>query len=339
MSGTPDRVAPRISVVLPVYNGALTLGDAIASIQAQECSDWELLVVDDGSTDDSGYIAERMAASDERIRVLRRPHRGLVPALVDGCGGARGEFIARMDADDISHPERFTRQLAWFEVHPQGGLCGTRVAVVGDRIRAGRRRYEQWLNSHTTHEAIDRAMFVECPVAHPAFMMRRTAYETLGGYRDFPGPEDYDLVLRFWHGGYALGNADQVLIEWRESPHRHSMNSAHYSEAAFRRLKRAWIRQAGIGAGRPCYQWGAGEVGKRWLREWPAGTIKAVVDIRPGKVGQAIHGYHVILPEDLPPPGACYFLVAVGTPGARAIIRSWCGERGYDECRDYRFIA
>lgn len=339
MSRARETGNPVLSVVLPVYNGAATLAAAIASIQAQDYRDWLLLVIDDGSTDDSVAIATERAAGDGRIRVLQRPHRGLVPALRFGCGEAQGDFIARMDADDISHPERFSRQLAWFDAHPRGGLCGTRVTVVGERIRPGRRRYEQWLNSHTGHEAIDRAMFVECPIAHPAFMMRRAAYASLDGYRDFQGPEDYDLVLQFWHGGYELGNVDASLLEWRESPHRHSMNSPRYTETAFRRLKRVWLKRAGVGAGRPLYQWGAGEVGKRWLREWPVGVVEAVVDIRPGKIGQVIHGYDVILPEQLPPPGACFFLVAVGTPGAREIIRAWCRGRGYVECRDFRFLA
>lgn len=330
---------PYISTVLPVHNAAPTLARAIDSIQAQDFTDWELLLVDDGSTDGSGTIARDYAANDPRIHVCVRPHRGLVPALREGCARARGEFIARMDADDVSYPERLSRQIEWFAANPDGGLCGTQVVAAGRNIRAGRRRYLEWLNSNTVHESIDRDVFIECPVAHPTFMMRRTAYEAVGGYRDFDGPEDYDLIFRFWHAGYRMGNVDQPLLEWHESPDRHSMLSPRYTEAAFRQLKREWLQRSIAGAGRPWFQRGAGEVGKRWLREWPAGAIEAVVDIRPGKIGQTIHGYHVIRPEELPPPGACFFVVAVGTPGARAIIRNWCADRGYRECVDYRFIA
>lgn len=339
MDDTAQSHEPLISIVLPVYNGAATLARAMKSIQGQDCGDWELLAVDDGSTDDSPALAQEFARADGRIRVLRRPRHGLVPALQAGCARARGRFIARMDADDVSMPSRLSRQLEWFAAHPGGGLCGTQVTMTGCGIREGRRRYEAWLNGNTTHDALDRELFIECPIAHPSFLMRRDAFAAAGGYRDFSGPEDYDLVFRIWHAGYRLGNVPEPLLDWYESPDRHSMTSPRYNEAAFRRLKRAWLQGAGIGAGRPLYQWGAGEVGKRWLREWPAGGIEAVVDIRPGKIGQAIHGYTVIRPEDLPPPGACYFLVAVGTPGAREIIRAWCAERGYVECVDYRFIA
>jgi len=335
----PDPRPATLSVVLPVYNGAETLARAVESIQSQTHRDWELTIVDDGSTDDSAAIAGRFAASDPRVVLRRCPHRGLVPALVDGCAAARSDFIARMDADDLAHPERLERQLAWFTAHPQGGLCGTRVRMGGPNIGSGRRRYETWLNSNTTHEEIERELFVECPMAHPTFMMRRAAFENIGGYRDFDGPEDYDLVMRFWRSGYHLGNVPEVLLDWYEQPGRLSMTSPRYSEAAFRRFKRHWLHESRITRGRPLYQWGAGEVGKRWLREWPQETLQAVADIRPAKIGQRIHGYHVIRPEDLPAPGACFVVVAVGTPGARDEIRARAGRLGFREGEDYCFIA
>lgn len=333
-----DRTPP-ISVVLPVYNGGATLGRAIESIQTQGHRDWELIVVDDGSEDDSAAKAAAFAEADPRIRVLQSPQRGLVSALNIGCAAARGEFIARMDADDVSHPDRFARQLAWFAQHPDGGLCGTQVTMTGGAIRSGRRRYEAWLNHIVTHEDFVRELFVECPIAHPAFMMRRTAYGAVGGYRDFDGPEDYDLVMRFWQAGHTMGNVPETLLDWYEQPGRLSMCSPRYDEAAFRRFKRHWLVESRISDGRALYQWGAGEVGKRWLREWPAGTLQAVADIRPSKIGQRIHGYDVIRPEDFPSPGSCFIVVAVGTPGARRVIRAHASRLGFREGQDYCFIA
>ncbi len=335
----PSAPQPTVSIVLPVYDALDTLSRAVESIQAQRHRDWELIIVDDGSSDGSGSTADRLASADSRIVVLHEPHRGLVPALVDGCATARGEFIARMDADDVSHPDRLARQLAWFSEHPEGGLCGAQVRMAGQDIGSGRRRYESWLNSNTSHDEIVRELFVECPIAHPAFMMRRAAFEAVGGYRDFDGPEDYDLIMRFWLGGYRLGNVPEVLLEWHEQPGRLSMTSPRYNEAAFRRFKRHWLHESRITGGRPLYQWGAGEVGKRWLREWPAGSLEAVADIRPSKVGQRIHGHDVIRPEDFPAPGACFIVVAVGTPGARDEIRAHASRLGFHEGEDYCFIA
>lgn len=330
---------PVVSVVLPVYNGADTLQRAVGSIQAQQFRDWELIVVDDGSTDGAAAVADRLARADTRIRVLHGPHRGIVPALMAGCAAACGEFIARMDADDVSLPHRLGRQVVWFETHPQGGLCGVRVRMCGLDLGPGRQRYEAWINSNTTHDAIVRERFVECPIAHPAFMMRRSIFESIGAYREFDGPEDYDLVMRFWQAGCQLGNVPEVLLEWHEMPGRLSMTSPRYNEAAFRRFKRHWLTESRITAGRPLYQWGAGEVGKRWLREWAPGALRAVADIRPSKIGQSIHGYEVIQPENLPAPGACFIVVAVGTPGARDVIRAHAGRLGFREGADFIFVA
>ena len=330
---------PRISTVLPVYNGAETLRRAIASIQSQDIEDWEMIVVDDGSADGSAGIAADMASRDQRIQLLRQPHRGLVPALRTGCAAARGEFIARMDADDCSLPQRFSKQLAWFDEHPNGVHCGTQVRMAGAHVKSGRLRYEAWLNENTTHESIVREMFVECPIAHPTFMMRRSALESIGGYRAFDGPEDYDLIMRFWQHGHELGNVPEVLLDWHESAERHSMTSPRYTEEAFRAFKRYWLDHSRITGGRPLYQWGAGEVGKRWLREWDPGAIVAVADIRSSKIGQRIHGYAVIRPEDLPRAGNCFVVIAVGTPGARGDIRAHCAALGLVEEGDFIFVA
>ncbi len=340
MATTPrDDGGALISVVLPVYNGASTIERAIVSIQQQTDPNWELLIVDDGSTDDTYPRVAALAAGDDRIRPIPSSHGGIVSALHTGISHARGDFLARMDADDLAAPPRLAAQRRWFESHPHGALCGTGVIMAGSELGIGRRRYEAWLNAIQTHDTVERELFVECPVAHPSFMMRRAAYEAVGGYRDFEGPEDYDLVFRFWHGGYEVGNVPGPYLTWKESKGRLSMNSPRYDAYAFRALKRAWLQRLRADDHRPLYQWGAGEVGKRWLREWGAGEVTAVVDIRPGKIGQQIHCVPVIEAEALPGPGNCFVVVMVGTPGARDLIRAWFRSAGYVECIDFRFFA
>ena len=124
----PESV-PRISIVLQVRNAETTLSAAIASIQAQDFLDWELIVVNDGSADTSRAIAGAAARQDARVILLSGLHRGRVPALRKGCARARGTFMARMDADDISRPTRLSRQLAWFASHPNGGLPATQARM------------------------------------------------------------------------------------------------------------------------------------------------------------------------------------------------------------------
>jgi glycosyltransferase involved in cell wall biosynthesis len=330
---------PTVSILMPCHNAALFLPDALDSILAQSLEDWELIVVDDGSTDATPEILAEYAR-DPRITVQRRPHGGIVASLQDAAVVARAPFLARMDADDISLPGRLEAQLRFLEAHPAVALCGTQVEMIGAELGEGRLRYRDWLNALVTPAGVAREAFIECPVAHPAFCMRREAFEAVGGYQDKGWAEDYDLVLRFLSANHEVANVPEVLLHWRDSSGRLSMRDARYEEAQFRACKRHYLKRLYLnGSGPPLYQWGAGEVGKRWLRDPDAFPIEAVVDIHPRKIGTKIHGVRVIAPDDLPPAGDCRILVAVGAPGARENIREWLDPRGHREGADYRFIA
>jgi len=330
---------PAVSILLPVYDAADTLSEAIDSICAQTWPDWELIVFDDGSTDGTLEVAQSFARNDRRIRVLPSAHAGIVDALRNAAKAAEGPYLARMDGDDIAQPVRLERQMEAMAADNDLALCGTHVTMFGESIGEGRRLYETWLNHFTCHEEMAREIFIECPIAHPTFLMRRSWFECVGGYQDRGWPEDYDLVMRLYLAGGRLGTVPEALLAWREHGHRLSMTDGRYSLEAFRRLKRHYLFESYLSDGKPFYQWGAGQVGKAWLREWGHQRPTAVVDIHPRKIGKRIHGVRVIEPDDLPPPGTTRTLVAVGAPGAREDIRNWMSERRYREGTDYIFVA
>lgn len=329
---------PVVSVVMPVWNAAETVGKAIQSILSQTFHDLELIIIDDGSGDATPQTLQQYTRKDARVQLERQDRAGIVAALVRGRAMARGQFIARMDADDVAMPTRLEKQLALFRANAELGLCGTGVRMIGE-IGDGRVRYADWINGLTTNEDIFRERFVECPIAHPAFMMPLELYDAIGGYRDEGWAEDYDLFLRAAAHGARFANVAEPLLEWRESAGRLSMNDGRYSPEAFRACKRHYLRETVLADGRAFYQWGAGDVGKAWLREWGNHAPAAVVDINPRKIGKAIHGIKVIAPDDLPNRAEAFTLVSVGAPGARDEIRAWFGERGYSEEADYLFIA
>ncbi|NLV42618.1 MAG: glycosyltransferase [Candidatus Hydrogenedentes bacterium] len=326
-------------MLLPVWNAAATLPAAVDSVRNQTFQDWELLVVDDGSTDESPEIAGKLAREDARIRTLHTPHRGIVAALNTAAEAARGRLLARMDADDLSLPHRLEAQRALLEADPGIGLCGGVVRITGEPVGSGARRYEAWVNGLLTHREIVREILVECPVPHPTFLMPKALFEELGGYRDCGWPEDYDLVLRVWRAGRRFAKPSVPVLEWRDHGRRLSRTDPRYAEAAFRRCKRHYLAESGLWDGRRFFQWGAGEVGKRWLREWETLRPEAVVDINPRKIGRTIHGTPVIAPPDLPPPDGVFVVAAVGTPGARDDIRTRLLPRGYAEGEDFLFLA
>lgn len=330
---------PFISIVLPVYNAEDTLANAIESLLGQTHENFELILADDGSSDSSLAISRVFAARDARLKLLTGSHHGIVQTLRRGCSAAVGEFIARMDADDTAHPDRLAAQAELMIQDQDIALCGTLVKIVGDDVASGRRRYEEWINGLVRPDEIERELFIECPIPHPTFMIRRSAYETLGGYQDHGWAEDYDLVMRAALAGMKIAKAPKVLLDWSHRGARLSMNDDRYSMEQFRALKRHYLFESYLSERAVFYQWGAGEVGKPWLREWGPRRPVAVVDINPRKIGREIHAIPVISPAELPGPGETFTLVAVGAPGAREEIRAWFGVRGYEELRDFIFVA
>lgn len=203
---------PAISVVLPVYNAEAYVREAVESILAQTFTDFELIAINDGSTDGSGAILRELAARDTRIVLVERPNGGLVSALNEGIKIARAELIARMDADDVSMPERFALQHARMMEEPELAVLGSFFHIM-DRDGAIIRLYDDLpLTPAEARSAVGGFL-----VAHPAVMMRRDAVLKAGGYRKaFCHAEDYELWLRMIDLGYAIANLPRPLLNYRD---------------------------------------------------------------------------------------------------------------------------
>jgi hypothetical protein len=329
-------------VLLPVRDGAAYLAEAIASLTAQTLGDFEVVAVDDGSTDESADLLSSWAAQDARVRVLSQSAEGIVAALERARAHARGAFLARMDADDVSLPERFALPREAMDAHPGLTACGTHVRYFPEEaVQGGARRYEAWMNGSSTPEQVAREIFVECPLAHPTFFLRAAAVEAVGGYRSVGWPEDYDLILRLWAGGGALAKVPHVLLHWRESPGRLSRTDPVYALDAFRACKVHYLRETLLSAGRGAVIWGAGPVGKalaRALRD--AGTeVQAFVEVDPRKIGQTVHGAPVVdTAAGLSLRGSLH-LGAVGQVGARETILGLLRGAGMKELEDFVAVA
>jgi glycosyltransferase involved in cell wall biosynthesis len=200
---------PKISVVMPVYNGEKLLREAIQSILAQTFRDFELLICDDGSTDNTHAVAEEFVRADTRVRLVKSQHIGLEKILNLGLQEAQGEFIARMDADDIALPDRFTKQIEFLQNHPEVVAVGGQVVVIDETGLP----LHVW-NMPQEHREIDDNHICGRNVAivHPTVMMRRAAVSKAGGYRG--RVEDIDLWLRLAEQG-KLANLPDVVLKYR----------------------------------------------------------------------------------------------------------------------------
>lgn len=331
-----------VSVLMPAYNAADTIRQAVISLQRQTLEDFEVIAADDGSTDDTGEILDQLALDDPRIRTIHLPHSGLIPALNAGIEACRGDLIARMDADDICHPERLRLQVEYMRDHPDIAVCGCLVrSFPRGSIRAGFLRYEEWLNSLTTHDQIGRDIFIESPIAHPSVMMRASDLRELGGYCDMGWPEDYDLWLRFFTAGKRFGKVPRTLLFWRETPGRLTFTDPRYSLENFVRAKAHYLAILVEGKRRPVIVWGGGMMGRRLAKHLVREGVQpvAVVDIDPRKIGRTMRGAPIIPPEQLADHPDAFIVVAVGSEGAREIIRARLSASGRVEVDDYLCAA
>lgn len=202
----------KVTVLLPVHNAEAFLPEAVESILGQSLSDLELVCIDDGSTDRSPEILQRYAARDGRVRVFRREHAGLIAALNEGLRIARAPLVARMDADDISTPERLEHQYRRLEMDPELWVLGT----AEERIDAAGRARGRRPPIVTGCDAVARALLEKCVICHPSVMMRREPILALGGYRPaYKHAEDYDLWLRVSERA-KLDNLDFVGLRYRK---------------------------------------------------------------------------------------------------------------------------
>ena len=333
---------PPISVLLPVRDGAETLGEAVASLEAQTDPDFEVLVVDDGSTDDTREILEAWSGRDPRVRVLQQTAAGIVAALELARGEARGSFLARMDADDVCEPARLARQREFLEAERDLVGCGCFVRYFPrSAVRAGARRYEAWMNGSSSAEEVERDMFVECPLAHPTFFLRSESVQAVGGYRDPGWAEDHDLILRLWEAGGRLAKVPEVLLRWREGEDRLSRVDPTYAPEAFVRCKAHFLRRTLLRDRDGVIVWGAGPVGKTFARELvrEGVRLRAFVEVDPRKIGQEIHGAPVLDTESGLTHRDGLHLAAVGQAGARDTLRGILSGHVLKEMRDFVAVA
>ncbi|NNE30217.1 MAG: glycosyltransferase family 2 protein [Saprospiraceae bacterium] len=256
-----------ISIIFPVRNAEPFLSQCLESIKVQGWKNWELLAVDDGSTDASWSLLEAAQKQDARIQLTRQPALGITPALKAGFALAKGEYITRMDADDIMLPTKLETLFGLCSSGP-GKLAIGKVEYFHDlALGEGYRKYAEWLNSLSTPEKRWSQIFRECVVPSPAWMLRRTDFEKCGGFECFDYPEDYDLCFRLFQHKLDPVLSDEILHRWRDHPARSSRTDPNYADNRFLDLKLHYLKELFIPAGKEILLWGAGKKGKRIARD------------------------------------------------------------------------
>jgi glycosyltransferase involved in cell wall biosynthesis len=334
--------SPQISVILPCYNAAETLDEALESLAAQSFSNFEVLAVDDGSTDDTGLILDRWAKSDSRFKHISCPHAGVISASNVGMLASQAPYIARTDADDRSHPERLAKQWAFLEKNQDVAAVSCLVKAFPEKdVGGGFQVYIKWLNSIITDAEIKREIFVESPLPNPSAMFRRDWLLKMGGYEERGFPEDYDLYLRMYLAGAKFAKISEVLHEWREHPNRITHTDSRYSLENFLRTKAYYLARGPLKGRDAVIIWGSGMMGRRLAKQLERQNVPlaAFVDIDPKKIGRERRGKAIIAPDALAECWEQYqnpaLLASVGSRGARKLIRERLNNFGYVEGEDW----
>jgi glycosyltransferase involved in cell wall biosynthesis len=329
-----------VSVLLPFRNSAHTLDAAISSIVKQSFDDRELVLIDNASTDESPSIVRRWAGNEPRIRVLHEPRIGIAHALNTGLAHAEGGYIARMDADDISHPERLAKQVAFLDVHPGIGVLGTRTTFASIMPEhRGMRAFVDWQNAILSPNDHYVKRFVDAPLAHPTVMFRRELVEQYGGYDTGPLPEDHELWLRWMDAGVRFAKLPAELLTWNDHAHRLSRTHPNYSVDAFFSTKVKWLakwlkRRLNV---RPLIVAGTSVLcqERAALLEAAGIAVHAYTDVK----GRGVPGRTFIPHDQLPPAGEAFIVSFISQRGSGDRVAEYLASRGLVEGVDFMLAA
>jgi len=318
----------QVSVLLPCYNAESTIEEALSSLADQSYRDFEVLCVDDGSTDKTPSILENWSQRDSRFVLVKKNHRGVIQAANTGLALCRAPIIVRMDADDRCHPDRIKLQREYLLDNPAVAVVGSLVnGFPKELVGEGFKLYYNWLNSLVTHEDISREIFIESPLANPSTTFRKSWVDRVGGYQDHGWPEDYDLWLRLYLAGAQFAKIPQVLLEWREHPERLTHQDSRYSVENFLRAKAHYLAKGPARGRDAVFIWGAGMTGRRISKHLSREglPLTAFIDVDPKKIGSTRRGKPIISRDDLPALWKQYqnpiLLAAVRARKARPLIR------------------
>ncbi len=332
---------PLVSILIPFKDTARFLPECLDSILNQEYAHWEVLAINDHSTDDSWEVVNTFVEEDSRINVFENEGKGIIDALRTAYTESQGLFITRMDSDDVMGPNKLQVLVQSLLKKGKGHLAVGQVRYFSDRgISNGYERYEQWLNGLTLNGSNYSEIYKECVVPSPCWMAYREDLDACGAFDPNRYPEDYDLTFRFYEKELSCIPCDQVLHYWRDYDTRTSRTSEHYAQNYFLEIKLHYFLKLEYDTKRPLTIWGAGNKGK----EIAKGLLKRNIAFfwlcdNPNKIGKSIYGkemLHYTTLQGLKNPQS---IVTVANEKAQKMIRDYFLELGQKSGKDYFFFC
>jgi len=319
---------------MPVLNGAHYITESVESILRQTYSNFELLVVDNGSTDDTLELIAKFKES--RIRLLQEHKKGVFFALNKGISHSHGDFFARMDSDDIATPDRLQLQ---YDAHvsTSADVIGAAVSPfrTDEEIGNGFARYCAWLNGITEHTEITQNIFIEDPIPSPTLFMPMNIIRKVGGYDVNVYPDDYNLTLKNYACGYKFHKVNKTLLYWRDHNERLSRTHPELSNQRFYQIKAKYFKATILEyCKKPIVIWGVGRNGKELYKVFRENSIPVTgfTTIPEFIRNKTLYDCPICEPDYWK---NCYFIVATASTGARLEICKHLTDRGLKHGSDF----
>ena len=274
-----------VTIVMPVYNAALYLEACLNSIVGQTYKEWELIAINDLSNDNSRAILNDFAKKESRIQVYNNTKKGIIPALKLAYSKSSGNYITRMDADDIMPNQKLELLIEKAKEFPERCITAKVEYFSDDKLQDGFIRYADWLNSLVDEKNHMESVYKECIIPSPCWMMSRTLFDSIGAFNSAMYPEDYDQCFRLYKHNISIVGIDKVLHLWRDHGARASRNDPNYLDQHFIDLKLFYFLELDYLKGGILILWGAGKTAKMWAKalikagipfRWLTGNLKKV---------------------------------------------------------------
>ena len=332
---------PLISILIPFKNTEAFISDCLKSITAQTYTNWELLIIDDNSTDSSFSIVEAFVQKDPRVTLTKNSGSGIIDALQLAFKQSSGEFITRMDSDDIMLPNKLEVMANSLLTHgKQHVALGLVHYFSAEGIKDGYKSYETWLNALTKKGTNYSEIYKECVIPSPCWMVHRDDLLVCDAFKPNRYPEDYDLAFRFYKHDFKCIPSDVVLHDWRDYSHRTSRTDEHYAENHFIPLKLDYFLELDYHAEKTLVVWGAGNKGKFIAKSLIEKKINFewICD-NPKKIGKDIYGKILRPFNDLETVGNSQSIITVANKEAQIEIRKYLAKLNLKSIEDYVFFC
>jgi glycosyltransferase involved in cell wall biosynthesis len=328
---------PKVSVILPYYNAEERLAKSIESILNQSFTDFELLCVNNNSTDDSRKIAEKFAKKDKRIKLLEENKQGVAHASETGLKASQANFIARTDADDICREDRLEKQYHFLRENPTYQAVGSQVSYSGAEGNDGMQYFIDKTNKRISHKSVFLYQFSELQIINPTLFFRKETAEKYGYYKHGDFPEDYEMFLRWLSRGVKFYKIPEKLLQWHDSPGRLTRTDSRYAFKAFYETKSPYIAEYSR-KHNPHHPkvaiWGAGRRSRRRaniLKEHGL-EIDFYIDIKQTKDYAKYY-------KEVTKAGDFFILVYVAKRNADEFISAYLESKGFVNGKDFLIVA